>query len=205
MRELVRRTGVSKATILHYVAEGLLPEPERPKPNVALYDEVCVELVAYIRAAKEIHRYPLEWIRGNVKHILAGTSTSELLLLGQRLVGDAAEIMTFQDVAESLSIQTSDIDRFVAAGLLFPLDADHLDSADKTMLELLIAAERVGYPPEAFGGVADALRQFDRATEQLFEDRTTAPFDPAAVSLIVEVLTRMRPYLTRRLLQQREL
>lgn len=205
MRELVRRTGVSKATILHYVSEGLLPEPERPKPNVALYDEVCVELIAYIRAAKEIHRYPLAWIRGNVKHILAGTSTSELLLLGQRLVGDAAEVMTFQDVAASLSIQTSDIDRFVASGLLFPLDADHLDSADKAMLELLIAAERVGYPPEAFGGVADAIGQFDRATQQLFEGRTTPPFDPAAVSLIVEVLTRMRPYITRRLLQQREL
>ena len=205
MAELVRRSGVPKSTILHYLSEGLLPEPERPKPNVALYDEVCVELIAYIRSAQEIHRYPLDWIRGNVKHILAGTNTAALLLIGQRLVGDATEVVTMAEVAATLSISINDIDRFVAAGLLFPLDADHLDSADRTMLELLVAADRSGYPPEAFANVVESIRQFDLATQRLFEERLTIPLEPATVSLIVEVLTRMRPYLTRRLLQQREL
>ena len=38
MADLVEATGVPKSTILYYVAEGLLPEPVRPKPNVAYYD-----------------------------------------------------------------------------------------------------------------------------------------------------------------------
>ena len=37
MKELERETGVGRETIRFYIREGLLPEPERPKRNVAAY------------------------------------------------------------------------------------------------------------------------------------------------------------------------
>ena len=48
MKELMLATGESKSTILYYVKEGLLPQPQKPKPNVHLYDESAVEILRLI-------------------------------------------------------------------------------------------------------------------------------------------------------------
>ena len=49
MSELVKRTDTPKSTILYYIKEGLLPEPEKPKPNLHLYDDSAVELIGFIK------------------------------------------------------------------------------------------------------------------------------------------------------------
>jgi DNA-binding transcriptional MerR regulator len=49
MNELVRLSGESKSTLIYYLNDGLLPQPQRPKPNVALYDEKCLEIIKFIR------------------------------------------------------------------------------------------------------------------------------------------------------------
>ena len=53
MRDLERLTGVNRETIRVYLREGLLPEPQRPKPNVAEYSETHVR---GIRAIRELQR-----------------------------------------------------------------------------------------------------------------------------------------------------
>lgn len=49
MNELSRLSDTPKSTILYYVKEGLLPEPDKPKPNLYLYDESVVEIVKFIK------------------------------------------------------------------------------------------------------------------------------------------------------------
>lgn len=49
MKELMTQSLESKSTILFYVKEGLLPEPQKPKPNVHLYDESCVQILRFIK------------------------------------------------------------------------------------------------------------------------------------------------------------
>ena len=53
MRDLEAETGVSREAIHFYLREGLLPEPERPKRNVALYTD---EHVFRIRAIKRLQQ-----------------------------------------------------------------------------------------------------------------------------------------------------
>lgn len=52
MRELERATGVNRETIRVYIREGLLPEPERPKGNVADYSAAHVSAIRAIRELK---------------------------------------------------------------------------------------------------------------------------------------------------------
>jgi len=52
MRELERRTGVHRETIRVYLRKGLVPQPRRPKPNVAHYGEDHVRAIATVR---ELH------------------------------------------------------------------------------------------------------------------------------------------------------
>lgn len=63
MRELEQRTGVNRETIRVYLREGLLPEPQRPKANVAIYGEEHVQSVLAIRKLQKERRLPLHMIK----------------------------------------------------------------------------------------------------------------------------------------------
>jgi DNA-binding transcriptional MerR regulator len=60
--ELVRRSGVSRATIQHYLNERLLPRPRKTGQTMAYYDESTVERVRLIKELQRRH-LPLQAIR----------------------------------------------------------------------------------------------------------------------------------------------
>ena len=63
MRELERRTGVNRETIRVYLRHGLLPEPQKPKHNVAIYGEEHVRGILAVRRLHKDQRLPLRRIR----------------------------------------------------------------------------------------------------------------------------------------------
>src|SRR5215831_8358856 len=63
MRDLEKATGVGRETIRFYIREGLLPEPERPGRNVALYDPSVVARVHLIKELQQKRFLPLHVIR----------------------------------------------------------------------------------------------------------------------------------------------
>ena len=60
MKELMALSDESKSTILYYIKEGLLPEPSKPKPNVHLYDESCVQILKFIKYLQHNFSYSIE-------------------------------------------------------------------------------------------------------------------------------------------------
>ncbi|WP_292655557.1 MerR family transcriptional regulator, partial [Nitratifractor sp.] len=63
MKDLVEATDTPKSTILYYIKEGLLPEPEKPKPNVHLYDESFIERIKFIKYLQKNFHASIEQIR----------------------------------------------------------------------------------------------------------------------------------------------
>jgi DNA-binding transcriptional MerR regulator len=63
MKELEARTGVNREAIRFYIREGLLPEPEKPKRNVALYTEEHVTLTRLIKELQDKHFLPLKTVK----------------------------------------------------------------------------------------------------------------------------------------------
>ena len=63
MNEMVSLTGETKSTLIYYVNEGLLPQPQRPKSNVALYEDRCVEMVKLIRYCQKHLYYSITQIK----------------------------------------------------------------------------------------------------------------------------------------------
>ncbi|MBO0714562.1 MAG: MerR family transcriptional regulator, partial [Acidimicrobiales bacterium] len=53
MADLVARTGVPAASVRHYLALGLLPEPQRVSSNRFVYDDRHVEALRLIRVLRE--------------------------------------------------------------------------------------------------------------------------------------------------------
>lgn len=63
MRELESRTGVNRETIRIFLRHGLIPEPSRPKSNVADYDETHVRAVLAVRELQRNSTLTLRQIR----------------------------------------------------------------------------------------------------------------------------------------------
>jgi len=63
MKELMALSDESKSTILYYIKEGLLPEPSKPKPNVHLYDETCVQILKFIKYLQHNFSYSIAEIK----------------------------------------------------------------------------------------------------------------------------------------------
>jgi len=68
MKELTSQSGESKSTILYYIKEGLLPEPSKPKPNVHLYDEACVDIIKFIKYLQSNFSYSIADIKQIFEH-----------------------------------------------------------------------------------------------------------------------------------------
>jgi len=79
MKELVAATGISKATILYYVTEKLLPPPVKTSPNVAYYPSSMVERVRLIRQLQSQHRFSLAQIRTILKEKEKGRDVEALI------------------------------------------------------------------------------------------------------------------------------
>ena len=67
MKELSAQTNESKSTILYYIKEGLLPEPLKPKPNMHLYDENCVQILKFIKYLQHNFSYSISEIKSIFK------------------------------------------------------------------------------------------------------------------------------------------
>lgn len=63
MKELEERTGVGREAIRFYIREGLLPEPDRPKRNVARYSDAHVVRLKAIKRLQEERFLPLSVIK----------------------------------------------------------------------------------------------------------------------------------------------
>jgi DNA-binding transcriptional MerR regulator len=77
MRELEQCSGVGRETIRYYIRMGLLPEPARPKPNVADYDDEHVRRLGVIKRLQAERYLPL----GFIKQVLDRPTSGEIAAL----------------------------------------------------------------------------------------------------------------------------
>ena len=67
MATLIEKSGVNKSTILYYIKEDLLPQPQKPKPNVHLYDDSSISILHFIKYLQEHLHYSITEIKSIIK------------------------------------------------------------------------------------------------------------------------------------------
>ncbi len=63
MKELEERSGFNREAIRFYIREGILPEPEKPKRNVAFYSDVHIKRLLAIRYMQQEREMSLTRIK----------------------------------------------------------------------------------------------------------------------------------------------
>jgi DNA-binding transcriptional MerR regulator len=182
MSELVERSGVSAATIKHYLREGLLPEPVRTSRNMAYYPHGFVERIQLIKRLQEQRFMPLRLI----KQMLGEDPErlSALLELEDRIVEQALNASQTQQRVSAAEIRRryempqAVLDRLGEIGVLTPGPRGY-DPDDVKIIEAIGRFRASGYDETLGFTVYDTLR-YRKALEPLVAEEVRTLLDRLA-------------------------
>ena len=199
MKELMRRSGESKSTILYYVKEGLLPQPQKPKPNVHLYDEQAVEILRLIKYLQHNFNYSIAEIKTIFAQNDFGKAENfEMMVTALQMLSGGREERRYnrEDLLEMTQVEESKLDRFIEKGLLFERSGG-FSAKEVEIVSILKRVEEMGLDSsllDAYTGAAKRLakEEFEAGAKLMKKDpdRRTEHYE-----LFFDLILTLKPYL----------
>ena len=206
--ELAERSGVSIATLKHYLREGLIAPAKKTGRTMSYYDEGTVGRVRAIRELQERQFLPLDLI----KRTLATDSAPDELAAANAIAAVLAKHRGAQALtrAELLSrgVDERELDWLASAGLAVPVEGQH-SGDDLAVLQTLGAARKAGISPtmlpfEILSAYLTALRKLVEIELQMFRAgvlaRASSSELPGLTTAATELSERLVVLLRRKLL-----
>jgi DNA-binding transcriptional MerR regulator len=159
MGELAEASGVSAATIKHYLREGLLPEPVKTSRNMAYYPAEFVERIRLIKQLQEERYMPLRVIKDLLDE--DPERAKALIELGDRLLARVRageeERVTAAEVRHRYDVPQEVLDRLAELEVLTPNDEGY-SPADLRIIGAISRFRAGGYDESIGFTVYDTLR-----------------------------------------------
>lgn len=180
MRDLVRLTGVSAATIHFYQQQGLLPESQKTAGNQAAYPESTVSRLLWIRAMQNELRLSLRSI-GAILERWGELPIEEMRAL-QALGGlleepdPAAPHADLTEIRERLTAE--DLDALAQLGLI--AGSGGLSSSDVRLLGLVAAMRAAGFTDES-GFEIESIALYRDAVDRLVTEELARIIEPVLI------------------------
>ncbi len=198
MNELVKLTDTPKSTILFYVKEGLLAQPQKPKPNLHLYDESCIEIIKFIKYLQHNFGSSIN----EIKSIVNGGNFNfergfEAILETLSMIMGSAHQSTYTEsyICEQYKITLKKLEYYLEEGLLFKRDG-LFTVKELEILEILLNLERIGIEMKVMQTYVDHARELAK-----FEVDYTKKFliktqnKNEAVKALFDTTLILKPYL----------
>ena len=208
MKELVEETGVPKSTILHYLNQGLLPEPQKTSPNMAYYDPACVGRIQYIQHLQRRHRLSLS----EIKQVLAKKGQdldfsifNELDTIIYGHIQDT-RLLNASDFCETTGLSRQQLKDLLDAKLLLPLQDDRFDPQDIGMGKMYAAVSALGLGSEEMSeyvALCEEIVDHEMAVRKRLTHHLPYEEDAALTIELVKSARMMRAYIIDRLFQSR--
>lgn len=203
MSELVEKTGVQKSTILFYLKEGLLPEPQRPKPNVYRYHPKTVEVINYIKYMQQSLGSPIADIKECFSmHNLTEDSTL-LLTLMEQLSGAKHNAPTYNraQFLEKTGLDETALAQMEAKEILVPVKPDLYNDRDVEVAVLhkkMLTFDESDRYELAVVKAAKALAELEFAESERIFAATPQEQHGELHRLLIELVLTAKPYLFQR-------
>ena len=193
MGELARASGVSAATIKHYLREGLLPEPMKTSRNMAYYPADFVERIRMIKQLQEERYMPLRVIKDLLEEdpdraralIELGDRLLEHALAGESARVSAAEVRRRYDIPKDV------LDRLAELEVLTP-DRRGYSPSDLRIIEAIGRFRAGGYEERIGFTVYDTLRYKESMADlvkqevDVLMERLAGELDPDEAMALIE-------------------
>jgi DNA-binding transcriptional MerR regulator len=197
MGELAEASGVSAATIKHYLREGLLPEPVKTSRNMAYYPPEFVERIKLIKQLQEERFLPLKVIKdlleeegdGDPERLRAMVELEDRIL--ERALAGESERISAAEVERRYGIPREVLERLGELDVLSPNSRGY-SPTDVRIVEAISRFRAGGYDERIGFTVYDTLR-YKRALQtlvaeevQVLMERLAGELDPDRVMELIE-------------------
>ena len=118
MNQLVKLTDTPKSTILYYIKEGLLPQPEKPKPNVHLYDESFIEKIKFIKYLQKNFNLTIEQLK-NIMQRDIFSYTNLIDILDLLMEPPTSKRYSLDELSNITNTDKEQIKSYIKRGLIF--------------------------------------------------------------------------------------
>jgi DNA-binding transcriptional MerR regulator len=207
MKELSATAGIPKSAILHYLAQGLLPEPIRTGPNMAYYDPACIERIEFIKAMQKKYAFPLSKIKMLLSYREQGMDVMPLIELGATIFGESDSLpLNDAEFCQATGFKPAMVRKLIQCGLLIPLEKGKFNQQDVAICGQYSKCFTLGADTADFVFYVEAakmivdmeMRLRHKLTAHLPEDQ-----DAELTKMMVGMARFARSYMIDRTFQQR--
>ena len=146
MRDLMAATGLPKSAILHYLAQGLLPGPEKTSPNIAYYDPSCIERIKFIKELQGKYSFPLSKIKTLLDSKDRGKDITQLVDLSRVIFsGDDTPSMDEKTFCSTSGLSRKQVRELMDNGLLMPMEKGLFNQSDLEVGRIYASGFRRGW------------------------------------------------------------
>ena len=196
MKELVELTGESKSTILYYIKEGLLPEPQKPKPNVHLYDESCINIIKFIKYLQKKFSYSISEIHKIFENNRFDFDNSfESLIQSIELIGaDSDKSYTKEELLNKAEINEAELENFINRGYLIQ---SHYTDKELEIIKILKRAKEANLDFKLIDAYVKCARELavleNEIGQNLLKDDTKS--HNKRYELLFDLILNLKPYI----------
>jgi len=199
MKDLSLQSNESKSTILYYIKEGLLPQPSKPKPNVHLYDEGCIQIIKFIKYLQHNFSYSITEIKNIFKdNHFDFDGSFEMMVRSLELIsgGKDNECYSKEDFLKLVGIDDKTLKAYQKQGYLFER-AKGFSSKEVEIAEILERAKKLGLDFALLDAYVDdakilAQKENDIGATLLKENDLS---HNARYELIFDLILILKPYI----------
>ena len=192
-------TGESKSTILFYVKEGLLPEPQKPKPNLHLYDESCINIIKFIKYLQNQFSYSIAQIQGVFKeNKFTFSDDFSMMLRSLELMAGTPDAVWYsdEDFLELSELSQEELNKYIAKGWLFKQEKG-FSSKELKLVALFKRAKALNLSEKLFDTyVKSAMKmaeiEYALGSELLESDKT---LNNEHYELLFDAILTLKPYI----------
>ena len=195
----MEKTGESKSTILFYVKEGLLPEPKKPKPNLHLYDESCINIIKFIKYLQSQFSYSIAQIQAVFKeNNFTFSDDFSMMLRSLELMAGSPDATWYEDedFLELSELKQEELNAYIAKGWLFRQEKG-FSSQELKLVELFKRAKSLNLDEKLFDTyVESALKmaeiEYKVGSLMLESDKTR---NNEHYELLFDSILTLKPYI----------
>jgi len=199
MKHLMEATGESKSTILFYVKEGLLPEPQKPKPNLHLYDESCINIIKFIKYLQHQFSYTIAQIKTIFEeNNFTFSDDFSMMLRSLELMGGSPDSKWYsdEDFLELSELTQEELNNYLAKGWLFKQEKGY-SSKELQLVDLFKRAKALNLSEALFDAyVSSAIEiakiEYTLGAELLERDKT---LNNEHYEVIFDTILTLKPYI----------
>ena len=199
MKHLMEQTGESKSTILFYIKEGLLPEPEKPKPNLHLYDESCINILKFIKYLQNQLSYTI----AQIKTIFSENNFSfsddfSMMLRSLEMMAGSPNSRWYSDeeFLKLSQLSQNELDEYLKKGWLFRQEHGFSDKELK-LVKLFERAKSLGLNEKLFDSYVKSAKkmaeiEYKLGSELLESDKSR---NNEHYELLFDSILTLKPYI----------